>query len=120
MSNACARLIYRMPLVLVLCLHAGIAPGIAAADLASQIEFYIPPQQMAAALLKYSVQSGVQVTSSGDIVEDKLSTAVIGRFVARDALERLLAGSNLEYQVVDASTVAIRRAARVWAAEVGP
>lgn len=112
MISACARLICRMPWVLVLCLHAGIAPGIAAADLSSQIEFYIPPQQMPAALLKYSAQSGVQVTCSADIVEDKLSAGVIGSFVARDALDKLLTGSNLEYQVVDASTVAIRRSAR--------
>lgn len=111
MINAFARLSYRVPLVLALCLQTGIAPGTAVADLSSQIEFYIPPQQMPLALLKYSAQSGVQVTSSADIVEDKLSAGVIGSFVARDALDKLLTGSNLEYQIVDAGTVAIRRSA---------
>lgn len=106
--SACARLSCRTTLVVMLCLLAGIRPGSAAADLSSQISFDIPSQQLASALLKYSVQSGVQVTSSANAVEDMISTGIVGTFVARDALDKLLAGSKLTYEVVDAYTVAIR------------
>jgi hypothetical protein len=83
-------------------------PGSAAADLSAKILFDIPPQQLASALLKYSAQSGVQVTSSADAVEDRVSAGIVGKFVARDALDKLLAGSKLTYEVVDARTVTIR------------
>ncbi len=106
--SACTRLTCRTALVVMLCLLAGIRPGSAAADLSSKIWFDIPPQQLASALLKYSVQSGVQVTSSANVVEDMVSAGIVGAFVARDALDKLLAGSKLTYEVVDAYTIAIR------------
>jgi hypothetical protein len=105
--SACVRLTCRTSFVFMLCLLAGVQPG-SAADLSAKILFDIPPQQLASALLKYSAQSGVQVTSSADAVEDRVSAGIVGKFVAREALDKLLAGSTLTYEVVDAHTVAIR------------
>lgn len=101
------RLTHRAAFVFMLCFLAGLQSGSAAADLSSKILFDIPPQPMAAALLKYSAQSGIQVTSSADAVEDRISGGIVGTFAARDALDRLLAGSKLTYEVVDTCTVAI-------------
>ena len=66
MTKGLIRVIERISVVLVLSLLAGVRPGIAAADLSSMVRFDIAPQQLPSALLKYSQQSGVQVTSSGD------------------------------------------------------
>lgn len=92
----------------LLCLGASLHPTPAAADLASRIKFDIGPQELSSALLRYSEQSGVQVTGSADVLEGRSTPGVSGERVARDALETLLKGSQLNYDVIDANTVAIR------------
>jgi len=97
--------------IAVACL-IGIRPGIAAADLESEIQFNIPPQQLPEALLKYAQQSRVQVTSAAKVVEGKTTAGVVGTFPARLGLERLLAGTALSYDVIDPNTVVIRTQSR--------
>lgn len=92
----------------LLCLGASLHPTPAAADLASRIKFDIGPQELSSALLRYSEQSGVQVTGSADVLEGRSTPGVSGERVARDALETLLKGTQLNYDVIDANTVAIR------------
>src|SRR6185437_6899942 len=60
------------------------------------------------ALLAFSSQSGVQVTSSAELLEGRKSPGVVGTFAARMAIDQLLKGTNLHYDVVDRNTIAIR------------
>lgn len=91
--------------LLILC---ALWPGIALANLYAVSSFRIPPEPVPAALVKFTLQSGVQVTSAAAIVRGKKSPGVIGRFPNRSALDKLLAGTGLHYQVIDPHTVAIK------------
>jgi iron complex outermembrane receptor protein len=93
--------------VLLICCLAGVHPGEAAADLGSSFKFDIPPQPLPTALLKYSEQSGVQVTSSGQLIAGHAAAGVVGTFDAKDALRRLLQGTDLGYTVIGRNTVVI-------------
>ena len=81
--------------------------GQAAMELGQEKHFDIPPQQLPAALLKFSEQSGVQVTSPGQLVEGKKSPGVVGTFNPARALALLLKDTSLNYDVVDGNTVVI-------------
>ncbi|HEY0341812.1 MAG TPA: hypothetical protein VGC34_13470, partial [Steroidobacteraceae bacterium] len=94
-------------LALPLACIAGARPGVAAMELGQEKQFDIPPQQLPAALLKFSEQSGVQVTSPGQLVEGKKSPGVIGTFNPARALALLLKDTALNYDVVDGNTVVI-------------
>ncbi len=83
-------------------------PQIASADLTRTSEFNIAPQPLRDALLQYSRQSGVQVTSPDAIIQPKSSFGVSGELDARKALEILLKGTELSYEVIGANTVTIR------------
>ena len=83
-------------------------PQIASADLTRTSEFNIAPQSLRDALLQYSRQSGVQVTSADAIIQPKNSFGVSGELDARKALEILLKGTDLSYEVIGANTVTIR------------
>lgn len=98
----------RLSIAIALAILAGVCPGIAAAGLASVKPFDIPPQPVPSALLAFSSQSGIQVTSSAEMLEGKESPGVVGRFTARIALDKLLEGTGLHYDVVDGNTIAIR------------
>jgi iron complex outermembrane recepter protein len=93
--------------MLVIAVVLGSRPGIAAADLSSVKSFDIPPGPVASALIKFSAQSGIQVTSAGEMLEGENSPGVVGTLPAREALARLLTGTRLGYQVVDLNTIAI-------------
>ena len=101
-------MIQRLCIVVALSALAGIRPGIAAADLSSMKPFDIPTQPLPSALLLFSSQSGVQVTSSAEMLEGKQSPGVVGTFTARAALDKLLRGTGLRYDVIDRNTIAIR------------
>ena len=90
---------------------AGSMPAQAAMELGQQAHFDIPPQELPSALLKFSEQSGVQVTSPGELVEGKKSQGVVGNFSAAKALALLLQDTALDFDVVDARTVVITAAA---------
>lgn len=94
-------------LALPLAFTAGVRPSVAAMELGQERHFDIPPQQLPAALLKFSEQSGVQVTSPGQLVEGKKSPGVVGIFNPARALALLLKDTSLNYDVVDGNTVVI-------------
>ena len=80
-------------------------------ELGQRAHFDIPPQELPSALLKFSEQSGVQVTSPGQLVEGKKSQGAVGNFSATRALELLLKDTTLAFEVVDGRTVVITAAA---------
>lgn len=82
-------------------------PTAACADLKDSIVFDVPAQQLPSALNRFSEQAGVQVTSSGQLIEGKTSPGVSGRFEAKAALELLLKDTQLRYDVIDDNTVVI-------------
>ncbi|HEY2685825.1 MAG TPA: TonB-dependent receptor [Steroidobacteraceae bacterium] len=77
------------------------------ADLSAAVNFDIAPQRLPSAVLQYSEQSGVQVTSPAELLSGRRSAGVKGVLPAENALAQLLAGTGLEFAVVDRNTVSI-------------
>ena len=98
----------RTLLCLLVCLGLS-APTWAAGGLAATARFDISPQRLPSAMLRYSEQSGVQVTSPAELLSGRDSPGVKGALSGQRALTQLLAGTGLEFEVVDDTTVAIRR-----------
>lgn len=91
-------------------------PGAEAAPQAAQPanatwEFNIPAGELEAALDRFSTQSGVQVAYLPDAVAGKRVAALTGRLTWREALDRLLHGTGLEYRQATDNAVIIQRAA---------
>jgi outer membrane receptor protein involved in Fe transport len=103
-SIRCARTL----LCLLVCLGLN-APTWAAGGLAATTRFDISPQRLPSAMLRYSEQSGVQVTSPAELLSGRDSPGVKGALSGQHALTQLLAGTGLEFEVVDDTTVAIHR-----------
>lgn len=72
-----------------------------------QHEFDIPAQSLTSALAQFGVQSGLQVTVDGALVRGLEGRAVTGTMRADTALEVLLGGSGLNYDVTGDGTVVI-------------
>ncbi len=82
----------------------------AAADTAARRSFRIPPQPLVAALQEFARQSSVEVSGANGLPTGTRSAGVVGRFTPAEALRRLVEGTGLEVQVVDARTLAVRQA----------
>lgn len=80
--------------------------------LRSAHSFDIPAQPLADALVAFGRQSGIQVTVDGRLARGVSSPGVRGAMTSDQALDRLLAGSNLTYVMANATTVAIERRAQ--------
>ena len=72
-----------------------------------QHEFDIPAQSLTSALALYGVQSGLQVTVDGALARGLEGRAVTGAMRADTALEVLLGGTGLNYDVTGDGTVVI-------------
>lgn len=86
--------------LLIIWLVVSAVPAQSVTPLKSTAMFDIPPQSLAIALLQYTEQSGVHVTSSSALIEGKQSTGVVGRLSAREALSRLLEGTTLSFETI--------------------
>lgn len=95
-------------LALLLAPVSGIQSAKADGSLTQTVQFDIPPQLLTEALIKYSQQSGIQVSSPASLLDGKSSSGVMGTLSASDALARVLAGTSLAFDVIDKNTVAIR------------
>jgi iron complex outermembrane recepter protein len=73
--------------------------------------FSIPSQSLRLSLKTFAEQSGLQVVYYTSAVPDQIANAVVGRFDAREALTRLLSGTQLTFELVNERTVAIRSTA---------
>lgn len=109
--------------VLSLCAVAltqlGAVRSVAAADLESVRTFDIAPQALETALIQYSEQADLQVMGSGETMADRMTDGVRGSFTNRRALEELLRGTALGFDVFGAHSVRIFSTARVSAAASG-
>ena len=76
-------------------------------SLENQHEFDIPAQSLTRALAQFGVQSGLQVTVDGALVRGLEGRAVTGAMRADTALEVLLGGTGLNYDVTGDGTVVI-------------
>jgi iron complex outermembrane recepter protein len=103
LSRGTLAVVFALPLTFT----AGVRPCVAAMELGQEKHFDILPQQLPAALLKFSEQSGVQVTSPGQLVEGRKSPGVVGTFNPSKALAMLLKDTSLNYDIVDGNTVVI-------------
>lgn len=91
---------------------AMLAPTVAYAQTASthQKPFNIPAQPLPDALSLFGQQSGLQVTTQGDLPEGLSSTAVSGTLSPAEALSRLLTGTGLIFRFNGSDAVQIQAA----------
>lgn len=87
--------------------HTALAQTTQAPDAAS--DFDIPAGELAAALDRFSTQTGIQLVYQSELIAGRQSGAVSGRLAWGEALSRLLQGSGLEYRSANSSTIVIRR-----------
>ncbi len=80
------RFIFARLRLLLLC-AIGLAPGLI---LAKPVEFDLPAQPVADALLAFSRQAKIEVLFSFDELRKVTSTAISGRYEPEEALDRLL------------------------------
>jgi iron complex outermembrane receptor protein len=73
----------------------------------SRARFSIPAQPLPNALILFGRQSGLQVSTQGDVPSGIQSPGVTGEFTPHEALARLLAGTGLTYRFNDAQTVTL-------------
>lgn len=66
-----------------------------------KIQFNIPEQSLASALVALSHQSGETILANPDLTRDRTTDAVSGAYTTPEALSRLLESSGLRYQYRD-------------------
>lgn len=106
----------RRALVLNLALLLG-AATLAAQESASQT-YAQPSQALDAALEAFSETSGIDVVSRPQWLERKTAPALEGDHAPREALDRLLADTGLDYRFTGERTVAVITRSRVGEADV--
>ena len=90
------------------------APPAAAVQPVS-MRFLIPAQSLSTALIAFGKQADMQVLTAGETVAGLRSQTVSGTLDVRAALTRLLKGTALTFDFVDARTVVIKPTATVSA-----
>lgn len=110
-SNRLERLGHATLAVAILCqLPAWHLWAQAAPTPAVRADFNIPAGNLSAALDQFSTQTGIQTLFQIDQLAGKHVGALSGQMTWREVLDRLLRGSGLEYQQVNATTVIVRPA----------
>lgn len=89
-------------------LLAGTTAEAAGAPDATLQELRIDSQPLADALSRLAEVSGLQIVFYSEIASGARSPPLIGAFTVRAALERLLSGTQLEYEFIDERTIAVR------------
>ena len=85
-----------------------------------RLRFNVPAQPLANALILFGRQSGLQVSTQGDMPAGLQSPGVSGDFTPNEALARLLSGTGLSYRYNDAQTVTLMPAPQGSGAAVLP
>jgi len=80
---------------------------VSASGIDAEHAFDIPAQSLTSALAQFGVQAGVQVTVDGALVRGHEAPTINGTMRASTALEALLRGSGLDYDVTGDGTVVI-------------
>jgi len=87
----------------------GLMAALTAAAGAASADFAIPAQPLDRALMRFSEQAGLSVLIDSALAQGRTSRAVHGRKEALEALEDLLKGTGLSYELIDDSTLSIRK-----------
>ncbi|WP_330902724.1 TonB-dependent siderophore receptor, partial [Dyella sp.] len=95
------------------CMSTVTADPAVAQALQAQVTFSIPAQPLSSALMSLGKQANVQVLTSSDSVAGLRSQGATGHLTVEEALSRLLAGTQLEYESFDPQTVVVRQRAFV-------
>ena len=82
---------------------------VSGAVLAHAHDFDIPAENAALSIPQFARQAGVQIVSPGNL-SHTTTAAVTGRLETREALERLLSGTDLFIAADDGAVIALRRA----------
>lgn len=85
-------------------------PASAAATERAQ-SFSIPPQPLGPALLDFGIQAGLVIAFPDSVIAGLRTQGVSGPMPVQEALRRLLAGTGLEFEFVDAKSVRVVRRA---------
>jgi outer membrane receptor for ferric coprogen and ferric-rhodotorulic acid len=85
----------------------------AQAPAAAQRQFQVPPGPLAGALTAFAADAGVSVSAPPALVQGKRTAGLQGRYTVREALERLLAGSDLQAQAAGPGSYVLRAVAEV-------
>lgn len=85
-------------------------PGFAAAD-SKTFQFNIPAENMASALLAFSETTDIQLSYSASLVKGLRSPKLSGAYTVEQALDKLLARSDIAYRFADDNVVALQSAA---------
>jgi TonB-dependent siderophore receptor len=104
-----------LPLLASAALPAGPAAAQAPANTAR--DYDIPAGPLSSSLARFAGETDVPLSANATLTAGKQAPALRGRFTVREALDRLLAGSELEASI-QAGTVVIRRAPRPAAVPV--
>jgi len=83
------------------------AQAVTAATLSKVVKFEIPPQKVSTALIELSHQAGIQVLMPGALVDSLQSGGVSGQMTVREAISKLLRGTNLGFHEVGTNAVGI-------------
>src|SRR5258708_21693217 len=84
---------------------ASLASGAWALDLDQTVDFNIPKQKLDSALVQFSEQAKIQITSSSDQVKDFSTDGIVGRHKVSMALKALLQRSGLAYKPIGKSAI---------------
>jgi len=95
-----------------LVMTAGLVPctgiaGVRASPESARIDFAIPAQPLATALISFGKQANVQVLTAGSTIARFHTPGVTGNLSPADALNLLLQGTGLEYEFSGPGTVAV-------------
>ncbi len=85
-----------------------------------RVRVEIAPQNLSTALIELSSQAGVQLLIAADGMPNVASNGLSGEYSLQDALNRLLAGSGLTYQVDPSGTITVLKAVAAPAGSAAP
>lgn len=99
-----------LAMAIVSCLPAWQVRAQSAPTADTRFTFDVPAGSLTAALARFSAQTGIQTSNQPDQLAGKQVGALSGTMTWREALGRLLHGSGLEYEQINATTVIVRPA----------
>ena len=94
-------------LLLTACM-AGLLRKTQAGPMDSEIEFHISPGSLERALLQFSRQAHIPVTLAAHVTGNLQTPGLAARLPVTTALERLLQGSGLAFQIIGDTVTIVR------------
>jgi outer membrane receptor protein involved in Fe transport len=107
---ATGRVLVRASLAAALaaCLHTAPVTAQSVPTTEASTNFNLPPGDLAGALDRVSTQTGIQLMYQPAIVAGLHTKGLTGLLTWREALDKLLQGTGLEYHQINATTVVVR------------